>query len=390
MKILILGGGSGDVGRDVARILLKHGKMIDRITVTARDMEAANRFIKETDDKRCVAVKLDLSDIPRLKEITSKHDLIINVVGPFERFAVPVMKVAIENKVNYIDICDDIQPTHEALLLDNLAKKAGIFIFLSIGWFPGMSNLRAKALADQMDEVEEIVTGWVTGRKAAEEKPSSGMAGADHYIKAMTGKIISFRDGRMVKIPAFHGGVALQFPEPLGLYTCYQLEHPEPVTLPYVIPGIKTASNLGSLYPPERNKSMRFLIRAADLKILPLSFVSKFLEKLAHTKKKINLPVMNGSYIACIGTKNGKKGQLRYSATNTSVTTAEATSQPLACAILYAISTGKIKPGVHLPETAVDIEEINQIGKKLKLPFFTDAIEETVWSEEVTSLEKIF
>ena len=389
MKILILGGGSGDVGRDVARILVRHGKPIDHVTVTARDMDAANRFIKEINDKRCIAVKLDITDIPHLKEILREHDLIINVVGPFERFAVPVMKAAIETKINYIDICDDIKPTQEALSLDDIAKKAGIFILLSMGWFPGMSNLRAKALANQMDEVEEVVTGWVAGRKAAEEKPSSGMAGTDHYIKAMTGKIISFRNGRMVKIPAFHRGIPLQFPEPLGLYTCYQLEHPEPVTLPYVIPGIKTASNLGSLYPPDRNKSMRLLIRAADLKILPLSFVSKFLEILAHTKSKMSLPEMNGSYVACIGKKNGKKGQLRYSATNTSVTTAEATSQPLACAVIYAISTGKIKPGVHLPETAIDIDDIIQIGKKLKLPFFTDAIEETVWTEEVTSLEKI-
>lgn len=386
MNILILGGGSGDVGRDTARILLKNDKSIENITVTARDMNAANEFVKETKDDRCIAARLDVANINQLKELMKKHDLIINVVGPFSKFAIPIMKSAIDNKINYIDICDDIQPTFDALSLDKEAKEANIFILLSMGWFPGTSNLRAKALADQMDSVEEIVTGWVAGKKAAEEKPSSGIAGTDHYIKALTGKITSFRNGKMVKIPAFHQGVPLKFPEPLGLYTCYQLEHPEPVTLPLVIPGIKTASNLGSLYPSYRNKKIQRLTRAVDFKLLPQKFVSKYLAMQAKTKSKVSLPVMNGSYIACIGKKNGKRGQLRYSATNTSVTTAEATSQPLACAIILSMQKGKIKPGVHLPEKAINLKDLVDIGKKLKLPFFTDAIEETVWSEEITSL----
>jgi len=387
-RILILGGGSGDVGRDVTRVLLSDKKVIDHLTVTSRNLDVARKFVEELGDDRVTPMKLDVTDIPQLMKIMQEHNLVVNTVGPFSRYAIPIIKAVIETKVNYIDICDDIQPTHEALLLDNIAKKAGIFILLSMGWFPGTSNLRAKALADQMDDVEEIVTGWVAGKKTAEERPSSGIAGTDHYIKALTGKIISFREGRMMEIPAFHQGVQLKFPEPLGLYTCYQLEHPEPVTLPYVIPGVRTASNLGSLYPPERNKSIRLLTRAVDFKLLPQTFVSNFLAIQAQSKSKTSLPVMNGSYIACIGTKNGKKGQLRYSAVNTNVTTAEATSQPLACAVLHAISGDRIKPGVHLPETAIDIKDLVQIGKKLKLPFFTDAVEETIWSKEVTSLEK--
>ncbi|KYK21970.1 hypothetical protein AYK24_02915 [Thermoplasmatales archaeon SG8-52-4] len=388
MKILILGGGSGDVGRDVARILLRGNRSLDLLTVTARNMNAANDFVSNLDDNRVTPVRLDVTDKSQMIELMRKHDLIINVIGPFDIFGINIMKAAVEAKVNYIDICDDIQPTLEALLLDSNAKKAGIFLLLSMGWFPGISNIRAKQLSDQMEKVDEIVTAWVAGKKAAEEKPSSGIAGTDHYIKALTGMITTFRNGKMVKIPAYQKGIQLQFPEPLGLYTCYQLEHPEPITLPKFIPGVKTASNLGSLYPASRNKSIRRITRAIDFKILSRSFVSKFLSMQAQSKKKINYPVMNGSYIACIGKKDGKNGQLRFSATNTCITTAEATSQPLACAVLLAISGNKIKPGVHLPETSIKIEDLNKIGKKLKLPFFTKAIEETIWSQEVNSILK--
>jgi saccharopine dehydrogenase-like NADP-dependent oxidoreductase len=386
MRILILGGGSGDVGRDVTRILLKHAESIDKITVTARKLETANDFIKELNDNRAFAARLDVTDAQQLKELMQKHDLIVNTVGPFSRYTVPIIKAAIETKVNYIDICDDIEPTIEAKMLDKSAKDAGVFVLLSMGWFPGMSNLRAKALADQMDKVDEIVTAWAAGKKAAEEKPSLGIGGIEHYLLAITGNITTYRNGKKTKISANQKGVKIPFPEPLGSYICYQMEHPEPITLPWAISGVRTASNLGSLYPDSRNKIVRFIARLIDFKIFSIPLATKFFI-ITGQKGKGNLPVMNGTYVACIGTKDGKKGQLYYSATNTSVTTAEATSQPLACAILNIVSGAKIKPGVHLPETAIDINDIITSGARYKLPFVTDAKEITSWSEKIISLE---
>ncbi len=388
-RILILGGGSGDVGRDITRILLTDRKIVKKITVTSRNLDIAKEFVNVLKDDRVFPIKLDVKDISSLIRIMQDHDLVINTVGPFYRYTIKIIKAAIETNVNYIDICDDIEPTLEALQLDSFAKKAGIFVILCMGWFPGMSNLRAKALADKMDKVDEIVTAWVLGKKAAEDEPSSGMAGAEHFIRAITGEIVSFRNGQRVKIPAFHEGIQLKFPDPLGPYICYQLEHPEPVTLPYVIPGIKTASNLGSLYPPNRNKFIRLLARAIDFRLLSFKMVNNIQKLLLKNNiTKTIFPKMNGSYIACIGTKNGKKGQLRYSATNTCVTTAEATSQPLACAVFHALTSGKIKPGVHLPETAIEIKDLIKIGMNLKLPFFTEAIEETIWTKEIDSMDK--
>jgi hypothetical protein len=104
------------------------------------------------------------------------------------------------------------------------------------------------------------------------------------------------------------------------------------------------------------------------------------------SKNKINLPSLNASYIACIGKKDGKKGQLRFSEVNTNLTTAEATSQPLACAILLIASKDGLKPGVHIPEKAIRINELIKMGKTLNLPFVCDSIEETIWSEEVDSI----
>lgn len=381
MKILIIGGASGDVGRNLTKILLRDKSKIEYITVTSRKKEVCNKFLDELDDKRVIALKLDVNDEKELLKAIRKHDLVINVIGPFSNYGITIMKASIKCKVNYIDICDDIEPTIEALQLDKFAKDAGIFLLLSIGWFPGMSNLRAKALADQMDEVEEIIIAWVAGKKSPEEIPSKGLAGVEHYMKALTGKIYSYVNGRRVRIPARQNGIKITFPDPLGPHMCYQIEHPESATLPYVIPNVKNVTVLGSLYPESRNKMVRIITKLIDLKLLSINISKKISGFFMRSKRKVNLPALNGAFISCIGKKDGKRGQLIYSEVNTKTSTVEATSQPLACAIFYHLYGGKIKPGVHLPEEVLKINDIIKIGKRHNLPFVTEVNNNIQWSE---------
>jgi saccharopine dehydrogenase (NAD+, L-lysine-forming) len=388
MKILILGGASGDVGRALTRILVNEKTRITHLTITSRSIDTARKFVIELGDERVTALGLDVTDKRQLMDAMQGHNLIVNIVGPFSDYGIPVMKAAIESKVNYIDICDDIEPTVEALQLDRFAKDSGVFLLLCMGWFPGMSNLRVKALADQMDEVEEIVTAWVAGKKSPEDIPSKGLAGIEHYIKALTGKISTYREGHRIKIPAHQKGVTFQFPDPLGEYSCYQIEHPETATLPYVIPGVKTASTLGALYPKKRNKTIRFFTRLIDVKLFSIHLFIRISGMSMRSKKKVGLPTLIASYMSCIGKKNGKKGQLSYCEVNTKLTIAEATSQPLACAIFYIASGGRIEPGVNFPETALKVEDILRIADGHNLSFVKDAMAKTTWSEEVISLEK--
>lgn len=387
MKILILGGGSGDVGRDLTRILLRDKTNIKHITITARDIQKAEKFIDKLNDQRLSAKQVDVTNQQQLIDTINGHDLVINTIGPFSKYAILVMKATIQAKVNYIDICDDIEPTVEALQLNEFVEKAGIFLILGMGWFPGMSNLRAIALAKEMDSVEEIVTAWVAGRKSPEDNPSLGLAGIQHFIEALTGKIISYRDGHRVRIPASQKGVKLKFPEPIGCCICYQIEHPEVATLPYSILGVNKASNLMSLYPFNRNKSILMFAKAINFKLLSIKMTTKILGLLGKSKKKRTLPCMIGDYISLIGMKDGKKGQLSYIAVNEKLTVAEATSQPLACAVFHLAHKNNIKPGVHLAENSIDIEEIIKYGKKFNFAFLKDVNEKTIWSEKIVSIE---
>lgn len=386
LKILLLGGASGDVGRDLTRILIRDKKYVEKITVTSRNLKLGKQFVNELNDLRVSTMQVDITNRQQLLDVMSGHNLIVNTIGPFAKHGISVMKATIESKVNYIDICDDIEPTVEALQLNQFAHDAGIFLILSMGWTPGMSNLRTMALSKEMDEIEEIITAWVAGRKAPEEHPSLGLAGTEHYYKALSRNIISYRNGHRVRIPAFQKGVKLTFPKPIGSCLCYQIEHPEVATLPYSIPGIKTASNLMALYPFNRNKFVRLLVRAIDFRFLSVGLVTKISAILGKSKKKRSLPIIVGDYISCIGLKDGKKGQLCYNAVNEKLTVAEATSQPLACAILHIASKDNIKPGVHLAENALKLEDILEYGTKLNLPFVIDVKEKTSWSTEIISI----
>jgi saccharopine dehydrogenase-like NADP-dependent oxidoreductase len=381
MKIVILGGASGDVGRDVTRILLRENTSIEKITITARDFDRANIFKKELEDERVTAMQVDVDNNHQLMNALNDHDLVINTIGPFSRYALPIMNAAITSHVNYIDICDDIEPTFKALQLDKRAKEAGIFLLIGIGWFPGMSNLRAKALAERMDSVDEIVTAWVGGRKSPEEIPSSGVGGSEHFLRSITGNIITYRNRQQVKLPAFQKRKLIHFPPPLGACNCYLMEHPEPVVLPITIPNIQNASTFFSLYPISRNKLIRFFARLIDMKLLSISQVTKIFRLLGKSDEKKHFPVLVGSYVSCIGTRNGQKGQLSYSAVNTKTTVAEATSQPLACTVFYLLSGNTVQPGVHLPEQVLGIEHILQLGSKYDLSFAKDTIEKVDWSQ---------
>ena len=77
----------------------------------------------------------------------------------------------IEAKKPYFDICDDWRPTLELLELSDKAKKAGITAIIGIGASPGLTNLMAVLAYNELDEVDEIITGWGIGKFKHNKKP---------------------------------------------------------------------------------------------------------------------------------------------------------------------------------------------------------------------------
>ena len=51
--------------------------------------------------------------------------MVLNAVGPYVKFGVPVLETIIEAGVPYVDVCDDHDATEELLKLNEKAEKAG-------------------------------------------------------------------------------------------------------------------------------------------------------------------------------------------------------------------------------------------------------------------------
>jgi lysine 6-dehydrogenase len=180
------------------------------------------------------AEEIDVTDYEALAELMNGKELVINCVGPFYRYGISPMKAAIEAGTDYIDICDDADVIKEAFTLDAAAKKAGVPICLGCGNSPGFSNALIKHTADKLNEVDEIriLVGVGLGG-------GFGRAVLDHIFHCLMDSNLQFIDGRL-RTPRDWGMEEIDFGEPIGKQRVFYFGHPEPVTLPRYIKGVKT------------------------------------------------------------------------------------------------------------------------------------------------------
>jgi len=243
MRALIIGG-VGGMGQGVARDLVKQERVSDVILADLYpDQERLSAKLRESE--KTTLVKMDVNDHDAMVTAFRDVDVVINTAGPFYKTAVPVAKAAVAAKVNYIDICDDYEGT-EILFnseIDQLAKEAGITVLTGMGSDPGTNNVLVKWYADRLDEVDDIYLYWVVS--------IAELAGAawDHSLHMTLGKIPQYINGELVYVEGGTDVVAEQFLEPLGTCHVRYVGHPQPLTLPKYIKGVKNVIIKGALIP---------------------------------------------------------------------------------------------------------------------------------------------
>jgi saccharopine dehydrogenase-like NADP-dependent oxidoreductase len=151
-RLRALALGCGEMGKVAITDLVKYGEF-DEVVVADVDMKKAEKFVKKLESERtAVSAKfIDVTDKKKLVDLMSGFDVALSCVGPFYKFALPVVKAAIEAKVNFVDICDDYDSTLKVLELDKAAKDAGITVISGLGVSPGATNILAKAGAEMLD-----------------------------------------------------------------------------------------------------------------------------------------------------------------------------------------------------------------------------------------------
>lgn len=353
MRALIIGG-VGGMGQGVARDLIKQDQVTQVILADLYpDPKRLSKKLHESE--KTSLIKMDVNDHDAMVRAFKDVSVVINTAGPFYKTAVPVARAAVAAKVNYIDICDDYEGTQILFNseIDAMAKDAGITVLTGMGSDPGTNNVLVKWYADRLDQVDDIYLYWVVS--------IAELAGAawDHSLHMTLGKIPQYIDGQLVHVEGGTDPVAERFLDPLGTCHVRYVGHPQPITLPKYIKGVKNIIIKGALIPLwvdeliKEQKETGLLgtdpIDVNGSKVTPYDLALKLWKTIPEGRD--NGPQSSGLKVIVKGRRDGKK--ITYTADMVG-RMAPGTGLPASIAALMMDAGDVTVKGVVAPEGCID------------------------------------
>src|SRR2546425_1209288 len=229
-------GGAGAMGRAVVFDLARQGH---RVLVLDRDLGAAQAATRTYGGGRATAGVVDARDTAalatRLRE--ARAAAIVNA-GPFP-FNLPVMAAALEARCHYLDLGGLIHTTRVQLTHDADFRRHGLLALLGMGSAPGITNVLARAAADQLPHVRAVRV--YNGGADFTRYPAPvafGFAPAT-VLDELTQPAIVFARGRFRSVPPLTGAEDVRFE--VGRQRVHLSLHSEVATLPlsYRAKGIR-------------------------------------------------------------------------------------------------------------------------------------------------------
>ncbi|MFD4356020.1 saccharopine dehydrogenase family protein [Nocardia sp. NPDC058518] len=353
MRVLALGG-AGEMGRAAARVL--HGdSRVTALTIADRDESAAHAVAAELGAK-ATRRRLDVTDGPSLTAALREADLVVNTVGPYFRFGPPILAAAIAARCDYIDICDDPQPTMDMLELDAQARAAGVTALVGMGASPGIANLLAVLAGSELDRVDSVVTGWNIHSAHTEPAGQGATAAVVHGMLQIAGDIPVIRDGLRTQRPALER-MRIDYPG-LGTGEGRSFGHPEAITVSRAFPELRDATTVvvGDRSTSAALLALRWAMGARLLTLDQAAGLAARVERLlpADPAKLITAGGLPPLFAIATGLREGVAATAATALCQVpGLTMADNTGVPLAVAALL----GSRNPGVHTPETLLDPHE---------------------------------
>jgi len=378
MRITVLGG-CGAVG-SIATAMLATSDVFSEIIIGDMNVKEAEKLASELGAEKISAVKVDASNSDSIKKAIKGSSLVLNCIGPFYKFGPPVLRATIDSGINYVDICDDFDATEKLLAMDKDAKKAGISALIGMGSSPGIANVLVRFCADTLlDDVEAVGIYHAHGGEEVE-----GPAVVKHRIHSMMIRIPMFLDGKFTTVSLFEdSGKALEeevdFHE-VGRYRVYAYPHPETITLPKYIKGVKQVTNLGLVLPPTYAELIKGIVRLGmtseepieveGKKISPLEFaVTYALSQRKRLMKEAGITEPMGCLkIVVKGGNKGERSTYVFSMASRGMGMGEGTGIPAALGSML-MGLGKItEKGAFPPEAGVKPMDMFKIAQdKVKI-----------------------
>lgn len=342
------------MGRVAAYLLAKHGKA--EVRVTSRSEDKARRAAEEINQRIGSSLvqseAVDVESFDQLKQSMRNTDIVVNCVGPYYKYGINTIRAAIEAGVKYADICDELVAAREIVKLDGAARKAGTTVLTSLGSSPGLSNIQIQYSARRMDSVSDVNIAWTSS-----QSDPFGPSVMKHCLHCFS-EPHQYLDGKLVEVPPFSGRQLVEFPPPVGKADVVYFDHPEVLTIPMYLKGVKNVTVRGGIFPGDIHdlieswvKTGASLMDTYDVdgtKVAAVDFLTEVAMKVMQSKKDI--PIVAAQRIEVIGQVDGRP----VTHIHTSVgTMAGGTVLPLFIATMM-LGEGKIKEHGVLPPDAID------------------------------------
>jgi len=371
-RVTVLGG-CGAVGSVAAATLASSG-VFSEVVIADLAIEQARKMMDSVGGSNLAAVEVDARNPRSLRDAIAGSSVVLNCVGPFYEFGPAILKATIDSKLNYVDVCDDLDATEACLAMDEEAREAGISALLGMGTSPGIANLlvrfSAEALLEQIDAVD--IYHAHGGEKV------EGAAVVKHRIHSMRIDVPMFLEGKYTTVRLFEeSGRALEEDvefRDVGTYRVYGYPHPETITLPKYFKGLKRVTNLGLVLPPAYAELIKGVVRLGitdehpievqGRSVVPLEFAVAFI--LAQRPRLLQEAGLSGP-MGCLkivvkGRKHGEPSTYIFSLSSKTQGMGDATGIPAALGAILMV-TGKVKEkGVLPPEGCVKPMDLLQLA----------------------------
>lgn len=379
---VVVVGGAGGTGRHAVRALARLGTA-DRILIADLDVDRAQRLADEV-RPTATATELDATDPVAMHRVFTGCNIVLNTMGPFARFGTPILRAALDAECDYADIDDDWQSTVEALEFDDRARSSGRRVIIGLGASPGTTNVCARLAAERLDEVDDLYTGWSLASAVVESEdhfPAQGAAAAaTHWLLQCTGTIRAWSGGAPADIAPLER-IDFEFPG-IGHTYAYTMGHPEAVTLPRAIPGLRRSINL-QCGPTELFDQLRLVAEQFENGAITAHDAAELIDSRPPHEIVAAHPALPDIWALARGRRGGRTTSVAvYPRLELPGRMGGHTGIPLAIGVELLRRNKITGPGVHAPETAFTPKDFFDIYSQLTIETPTPsnpllAIEET-------------
>ena len=278
--------GCGTIGAEVARLLVAD-EVFSGVLIADQDVARAQQIAAEVGEK-ATPLQADVYDEATVARCAQGASVVLNTTGPFTKHVSAVIGAALHVGVPYADINDEAEVLWEMFEsggLDAAARQRGIPLIVGLGSSPGLTNIWARYLADQMETVSALHIAIAMNPHY--RNPAVFL----HRFSTHGGQVLVFRQGRWQRVPGFSDAEDVTFPEPVGLVRVHLAGHCEPVTLPRFLPGLQTVEMKAGFTAEAANRVLHDVIRygftatepirVGSTHITPADFTAAFLSSPA-------------------------------------------------------------------------------------------------------------